>query len=81
MYSRISVLGDINMVEKFTVEIANMTGHSVVEMTREEIQETAKQAGAWVFVDNTLVSAAEIAEVELNQDTSLRVLPGIVGGF
>ena len=46
MYSRISVLGDINMVEKFTVEIANMTGHSVVEMTREEIQETAKQAGA-----------------------------------
>ena len=34
------------MVEKFTVEIANMTGHSVVEMTREEIQETAKQAGA-----------------------------------
>ena len=81
MYSRISVLGEINMVEKFTVEIANMTGHSVVEMTREEIQETAKQAGAWVFVDNTLVSATEIAEVELNQDTSLRVLPGIVGGF
>ena len=63
------------MVEKFTVEIANMTGHSVVEMTREEIQETAKKAGAWVFVDNTLVSATEIAEVELNQDTSLRVLP------
>ena len=28
MSSRISVLGDINMVEKFTVEIANMTGHS-----------------------------------------------------
>ena len=25
--------------------------------------------------------SSEIAEVELNQDTSLRVLPGIVGGF
>lgn len=69
------------MEEKFTVEIANMTGHSVVEMTRTEIQETARKPGAWIFVDNTLVSADEIAEVELSQDTTLRVMPGIVGGF
>ena len=69
------------MEEKFTVEIANMTGHSVVQMTRAEIQETAKKPGAWIFVDNTLVSADEIAKVELKQGTTLRVMPGIVGGF
>lgn len=69
------------MEEKFTVEIANMTGHSVVQMTRAEIQKTAKKPGAWIFVDNTLVSADEIATVELKQDTTLRVMPGIVGGF
>ena len=67
--------------KKYIVEIADSTGHSVVEMTAPEIVEKANESkGSWVFVDNRLVEAKEIEEMEISSDSKIRIMPGIVGG-
>ena len=66
---------------KFDVEIADASGHSTVQMTQNEIAEKATQTqGSWVFVNNQLVSAADIAEMNLEAGSSIRLMPGLVGG-
>ena len=65
----------------YRVEIADATGHSVVEMTKTEIAEKARSTeGTWVFVDDRLVSANEIDNLEMADDASVRLMPGLVGG-
>ena len=67
--------------KKYIVEIADSTGHSVVEMTAPEIVEKANESqGSWVFVDNRLVEAKEIERLDINADSKIRIMPGIVGG-
>ena len=67
--------------KKYIVEIADSTGHSVVEMTAPEIVEKANESqGSWVFVDNRLVEAKEIEELDISADSKIRIMPGIVGG-
>ena len=52
---------------KFDVEIADASGHSTVQMTQNEIAEKATQTqGSWVFVNNQLVSATDIADMNFN---------------
>lgn len=70
------------MSEKmYRVEIADATGHSVVEMTKTEISEKARSTeGTWVFVDDRLVSVNEINDLEMADDASIRLMPGLVGG-
>ena len=66
----------------YRVEIADKTGHSVVEMTKTEISEKARSTeGTWVFVDDRLVSADEIDNLDFSQASKVRLMPGLVGGF
>ena len=66
----------------YRVEIADATGHSVVEMTKTEISEKARSTeGTWVFVDDRLVSADEIDNLDFSQASKVRLMPGLVGGF
>lgn len=68
--------------KKYTVEIADSTGHSVVEMTKQEISDKVKSSkGSWLFVDNRLVDVDILSEVDLNTDSKVRIMPGIVGGM
>ena len=55
--------------ETFTVQITDSTGHTVCEMTKEEIVNSAKEANNWVFVDGQMVAASAIAETDLAQAT------------
>ena len=67
---------------KFDVEIADASGHSIVQMTQNEIAEKATQTqGSWVFVNNQLVSAADIADMNLDAGSRIRLMPGLVGGL
>ena len=69
------------MEQKFIVEIADKSGHSVVEMTQEQIvEESQRAAGTWVFVNDQLVSAADIAGMNLEAGSRIRLMPGLVGG-
>ena len=67
--------------EKFTVQITDSTGHTVCEMTKEEIATSAKQADNWVFVDGQMVAASAIADTDLSQATEIRMTRPLVGGF
>ena len=50
--------------KKYIVEIADSTGHSVVEMTAPEIVEKATESdGSWIFVDNRLVNALSLIHI------------------
>ena len=65
----------------YTVEIADATGHSVVEMTKNEIVEQAKQqSGAWVFVDNCMVATDALANTDLSQAQHIRMVPALLAG-
>ena len=69
------------MEQKFIVEIADKSGHSVVEMTQEQIvEESQRAAGTWVFVNDQLVSTADVADMNLEAGSRLRLMPGLVGG-
>ena len=65
----------------FEVEIADASGHSTVQISQNEIAEKANQTqGSWVFVNDQLVSAADIADMNLDAGSRIRLMPGLVGG-
>ncbi|MEC7112506.1 MAG: hypothetical protein VXV71_02025 [Candidatus Thermoplasmatota archaeon] len=66
--------------ETFRVQITDATGHSVCEMTKEEIASSAKEANNWVFVDGQMVAASAIADTDLSQATEIRMTRPLVGG-
>ena len=67
--------------ETFTVEITDGTGHTVCEMTKEEIATSAKEADNWVFVDGQMVAASAIADTDLSQAIEIRMTRPLVGGL
>ena len=67
--------------ETFTVQITDSTGHTVCEMTKEEIATSAKEADNWVFVDGQMVAASAIADTDLSQATEIRMTRPLVGGL
>ena len=67
--------------KKFEVEVADASGHSVVEMTQSELAaEVTGAQGSWVFVNDQLVSAADIADMNLEAGSRIRLMPGLIGG-
>ena len=80
---RISLAEVSNMENKtmFNVEVADQSGHSIVLMNQEEIaNKAASDNSAWVFVNDQLVSAADIADMDLEEGSRIRMMPGLVGG-
>ena len=67
--------------ETFTVEITDGTGHTVCEMSKEEIVSSAKETDNWVFVDGKMVAASAIADTDLSQATEIRMTRPLVGGL
>ena len=64
------------------VEIANISGHTKLELTRAEFERDVveQNPNAWVFVGNQLVQPAELNDIQWGADT-IRVVPPLVGGF
>jgi len=86
MDSKIRIMpGIVGGLEKeepsYTVEVADNTGHSIVEMTKSELVETASTQGTWLFVDDKMVSATELQSMEIESSSRLRAMPGLVGGI
>jgi sulfur carrier protein ThiS len=50
-------------------------------MTQEQIVEKAESApGTWVFVNDQLVSTADVADMNIDAGSRIRLMPGLVGG-
>ena len=72
---------DSNDEPTYTVEIADPTGHSVVQMTKSEIVDQAKQqAGSWVFVDSCMVASDALADTDLSTAQHIRMVPALLAG-
>ena len=66
----------------YTVEIADATGHSVVEMTKSDlIQQATSAKGSWVFVDNKMVAADELADADFDSAQHIRMVPALQAGL
>ena len=65
----------------FNVEIADASGHSTVQMTKNElIEKTSQTEATWVFVNDQLVNTSDIADMNLESGDRVRLMPGLVGG-
>ena len=65
----------------YNVEIADATGHTVAQMTQEELSQKAEVSkGTWVFVNDQMVNAADLRDMKLDMDSRIRLMPGLVGG-
>ena len=64
------------------VEIADMTGHTTVQLTKEETLEQVQEHPAhWIFVNDRMVNAQELEQANWAQVDGVRMVPGLVGGL
>jgi hypothetical protein len=65
-----------------TVEIADPTGHTTLQLTQQEtLDRVAGMEGAWVFAGDRMVQPAELAEANWDTVGAVRLVPGLVGGI
>jgi len=66
---------------RYTIEIADASGHTVVQMSKKElIDQASKTDGSWIFVDNQMVSCEQLTDIDLDVARKIRMVPGLVGG-
>ena len=66
---------------KTKVEIADKTGHTVLQLTKAEtIVRAAESEGSWIFAGNQMVEAEYLAEANWDTVGTIRIVPGLVGG-
>jgi hypothetical protein len=64
-----------------TVEIADQTGHTTLQLTAAETADVLQQnADAWVFANDRLVQPNELANADFAAIDTVRIVPGLVGG-
>ena len=66
-----------------TVEIADRTGHTTLQLTQQETLDrvAGMTGGAWVFAGDRMVQPAELAEANWDTVGAVRLVPGLVGGI
>ncbi len=63
-----------------TVWLADSTGHSVLELTRDQTMDLIQQnEGHWVYADNQMVQPAQLAE-SFEQTSLVQIVPSLQGG-
>ena len=63
------------------VQLADKTGHTQVLLSPAETVETIQQnSGNWIYADNQLIQADQVNEDNLSTVSSVRIMPGLVGG-
>ena len=73
---------EMNNEIRTTVEIADASGHSALELTKAETMEVVNQnQGAWVFAGNRLVKPAELEQADWGTVGTVRLMPPLVGGL
>ena len=64
------------------VEIADRTGHSSLSLTKQETLDLIEMnQGSWIYKDNQMVQATDIASANWTDVGTIRIMPGLTGGF
>ena len=65
-----------------TVEIASTDGHDTLELTRDQPLALVEERGDnWVFASGQLMQPAQLAEQDWTEISTVRIVPGLVGGL
>ena len=67
--------------DKYPLQIADAKGLSIHFMSRQELIEAASADNTWIFIDGQMVAVKELETIELNEETEIRLNPGMIGGF
>jgi len=62
------------------VEIADHTGHTVAQMSRDQVTDLVSDAERWVFAGGRRVSPEQIAQADWSTVGTVSVMPRIVYG-
>ena len=66
---------------RITVEIADASGHTTLELTKTETMEVVNQnPNAWIFAGNRLVKPAELEQANWGDVGTVRVMPPLYPG-
>ena len=69
------------MEHMISVQLADKTGHTQMTLSPADTVETIQQnEGDWIYADNQLIQANQVNEENLSTVSSVRILPGLVGG-
>ena len=64
------------------VEIADRTGHSSLSLTKQERLDLIEvNQGSWIYKDNQMVQARDVADANWADVGTIRIMPGLTGGF
>ena len=81
LVDEVNQIGGIQMDHMIKVQLADKTGHSRMMLSPADTVETIQQnSGAWIYADNQLIQANQVNEENLSTVSSVRILPGLVGG-
>ena len=65
-----------------TVEVATNAGHEALELPRDQTMALVEERGAaWVFAQGGIMKPAQLADADLATVGTVRIVPGLVGGF
>ena len=65
-----------------TVEIADQSGHTTLQLTKAEtLSRVAENGGSWVFAGNQMVQPEQLARTDWETVGTVRIVPGLVGGL
>ena len=81
LVDEVNQIGGSEMDHMITVQLADKTGHTQMMLSPADTVETIQQnSGAWIYADNQLIQANQVNEENLSTVSSVRILPGLVGG-
>ena len=64
-----------------TVEIADSTGHTTLQLTKgETLDKVSASPGSWVFADGQMVQSQQLENADWGTVGTVRIVPGLVGG-
>jgi hypothetical protein len=64
------------------VVFADHTGHSALTLTKEEtINLVESNQGHWVYRNNQMVQANDLANADWNDVGTIHIMPGLTGGY
>ena len=67
---------------KVNVEIADRTGHSSLSLTKQETLDLIEgNQGSWIYHDNQMVQAKDLAAANWGDIGTIRIMPGLTGGL
>ena len=69
------------MEHKIEVQITDKTGQTDLILSPAETVEAIQQnSSSWVYADNRMVQSNQMDEANLSTVSSVRIVPGLVGG-